>query len=196
MSFNKALFLDRDGTIIEDCNGVLNVDDIIFKMGLKEFLLKALERGFIIIMITNQTAVSRGLTTYSHMKKINDILLNQIDCLVGSKVFSKVFICPYHPDAQIKRYRKDSYFRKPKPGMLIKAKEKLNLDLKNSIFVGDRVSDIVAGNIAGCLTVLLSGTNNSSKMINTDLDYAEENTIPDHKVDKLLDIISIMENLS
>lgn len=196
MNYNKALFLDRDGTIIEDCDGALKEENITFKRDLREFLLKALERRFIVIMITNQTAVSRGLTSYSNMKKINDLLLNKIDCLVGSKVFSKVFICPYHPDAQIKRFRKDSYYRKPKPGMLIKAKDKLNLDLKKSILVGDRVSDIVAGNIAGCKTVLLSGTENSTDMIKTDLNYSEKNTIPDYNVDKLCDIIPIMETLS
>ena len=68
--------------------------------------------------------------------------------------------------------------------------------MSRSIFVGDRVSDIVAGNIAGCKTVLLSGTENSTDMIKTDLNYSEKNTIPDYNVDKLGDIIPIMETLS
>ena len=111
MSLNKALFLDRDGTIIYDCMGVLKIEDIQFRNGLKNFLTKALENKYKIIMVTNQTAVSKGLTSYSKMKKVNDTLINKINNLVGQIVFSDVFICPYHPMAQIKRFRKDSRVR-------------------------------------------------------------------------------------
>ncbi len=196
MSLNKALFLDRDGTIIFDCCGVLKVEKIELKIGLKNFLLKALDNKYKIVMVTNQTAVSKGLTSYSKMKKVNDILISKINDLVGQVVFSDVFICPYHPMAQIKRFRTDSYFRKPKPGMLIKARNQLNVDLKKSILVGDRVSDIVAGNLAGCSTVLLSGNKHSDEMIKTNLKFTKKDMMPDYKVDRLDDIINIMDLLS
>jgi len=196
MDLNQALFLDRDGTIIKDCEGALTEDSIEFIYGLKDFLLAALEKKYKIIMVTNQTAVSKGLISYLDMVEINNLLLKKIDNLIGvRKVFDEVFICPYHPDAQIKKYKIDSEDRKPKAGMLIKAEKKMHLNLSKCIMVGDRVSDVVAGNIVGCTTIMLKGNPNSENMIKTNLDYSQKMLIPNYNVAQLTEIIPIMENL-
>ncbi len=147
-------------------------------------------------MVTNQTSVSKGLISFSEMKKTNDILLQKINAFIGQKVFDGVFICPFHPDASVKKYKLDSEDRKPKPGMFLKAKEKLSLNLRKSIMVGDRVSDIVAGNLVGCTTVLKVNKFSNLKMIKTDLIYSSEMETPDFRVNNLLEIIRIMDEIT
>ncbi|MDC1280859.1 HAD-IIIA family hydrolase [bacterium] len=195
MDLNQALFLDRDGTIIKDCEGVLTEDSIEFEDGLKDFLMSALNSKFKIIMVTNQTSVSRGLTTFTEMKKVNNILIKKINYLLGKNVFNAVYICPFHPDAQVLKYRLDSQDRKPKPGMFYQAKKHLKINLKKSIMVGDRISDILAGNLSECITVMKLNKFSNLKMIKTNLKYSHELTIPNYKVNKLKEIIPIMEKL-
>ena len=150
MTFDHALFLDRDGTIIEDCEGALSLDKIKFEEHLFDFISYAIKRKFKIVMVTNQTSVSKGLITFSEMKKINNILLRKINDLVGQKVFDSVFICPYHPDAFITKYKLDSEDRKPKPGMLIEMSYKKNIDLSSSLFIGDSSRDEECAIQANC----------------------------------------------
>ena len=94
-------------------------------------------------MISNQTVVSKGLLTYDEMLFLNNKIIQKIDKLLNKKVFDAIYLCPYHPNAQVKKYRRDSKYRKPKPGMLIKAKEKFNISFHKSFMIGDRVSDII-----------------------------------------------------
>lgn len=195
MSDDHALFLDRDGTIIKDCEGALIESNIRFEDGLKDFIRFAIEKKFKIIMITNQTSVSKGLFSFSQMIKMNNIVLKRVNDLLKQEVFNEIFICPFHPNAQVLRYKLDSEDRKPKPGMLLKAQKKLNLNLNKSIMVGDRVSDIVAGNLAGCKTVMKINNYSSLKMITTDLKYSKNMTVPDYKVNKLIEIIPIMDSI-
>ncbi len=191
----KALFLDRDGTIIIDKGVNLNPNKIIFIEGLFQLLEAAKKRSFKIIVVTNQTVVSKGLKTYREMKILNDIILNRIKIKMGFNVFDRVYFCPFHPNANINRFRFDSYYRKPQPGMLFKAQGKFNLDLKNSLMVGDRISDIVAGNLAGCKTVMIKGKHNKSKIIESSLKIQIETIKPNYRVNKLVDIIPIMDGL-
>ena len=196
MTSDHALFLDRDGTIIEDCEGALSSDKIKFEKHFFDFIKYVIKKKYKIVMVTNQTSVSKGLISFSEMKKTNDILLQKINAFIGQKVFDGVFICPFHPDASVKKYKLDSEDRKPKPGMFLKAKEKLSLNLRKSIMVGDRVSDIVAGNLVGCTTVLKVNKFSNLKMIKTDLIYSSEMETPDFRVNNLLEIIRIMDEIT
>jgi D-glycero-D-manno-heptose 1,7-bisphosphate phosphatase len=195
MNFDHALFLDRDGTLIKDCNGILTESKIEFEDGLEDFINHALKTRFKIIMVTNQTAVSKGLMTYSEMDRINNIVIKKMEKLLGSKIFNAVFICPFHPDAQIKEFRYDSEDRKPKPGMLIKAKKKFNISFNKSIMIGDRISDVVAGNIVGCKTVIKINEFSSLRIIKTNLKYSNEMIKPDYTVNHLKEIIPIMDTI-
>ena len=195
MTSDHALFLDRDGTIIEDCEGVLSLDKIKFEKHFFDFIKYVIKKKYKIVMVTNQTSVSKGLISFAKMKKTNDILVQKINTFVGQKVFDGIFICPYHPDASIKQYRFDSEDRKPKPGMFLKAKEKLSLNLEKSIMVGDRVSDIVAGNLAGCCTILKVNKFSNLKIIKSNLIYSRKMETPDYRVTNLLEIIPIMEEI-
>ena len=189
------MFLDRDGTIIIDKGINLNPNKIIFIEGLFQLLKAAKKRSFKIIVVTNQTIVSKGLKTYREMKILNDIILKRINTKLGISVFDRVYFCPFHPNANINRYKFDSYFRKPQPGMLFKAQKKFNLDLKKSFMVGDRISDIVAGNLAGCITIMIKGKYNKSKLIESSLKINKETIQPNYRVNKLEEIIPIMDDL-
>ena len=191
----KALFLDRDGTIIKECEYLLSQKNIKIEKGLKELLLFSLKKNFKIIMVTNQTVVSRGLLTYEQMEDLNNLIIKKINSLLGQNSFHAVFICPYHPDAQVLKYKCDSEDRKPKPGMLKKAKERFKINFKNSFMVGDRVSDIVAGNSVCCTTILKVNKFSKLKMIKSDLKYSNKLTVPDYKVNELDEIIPIMEKM-
>ena len=195
MKYDHALFLDRDGTVIEECEYLLSENNIKIEKGLKELLLYSLKKKFKIIMVTNQTVVSRGLLTYEQMEHLNDIIIKKVNSLLGQNSFHGVFICPYHPDAQVLKYKYDSEDRKPKAGMLKKARDRFKINFKNSFMVGDRVSDIVAGNSVCCTTILKVNKFSKLKMIKSDLKFSKELTVPDYKVEGLDEIIPIMEKL-
>lgn len=195
MVYDRGLFLDRDGTLVKECNGLLNESQIEFEDGIKEFLSYAINKKFKIIMISNQTVVSKGLLTYDEMLNLNNKILQKIDKLLQTKVFDDVYLCPYHPDAQVKKYRHDSKYRKPKPGMLIKAKEKFNISFQRSFMIGDRISDIISGNLVGCRTILKLSEFSSTRLIKSELKYLPEMTKADYEVNNLKDIIPIMDSL-
>lgn len=149
----KALFLDRDGVINIDKNYVHKIEDfepIEKNLNLiKQILAKD---DYLVFIITNQAGIARGYYTEEEFldfqKFIENFLLQN-----GIKV-EKTYYCPHHPtDAKIKKYLKICKCRKPKAGMLIQAANDYNLDLKNSIFIGDSDTDQEAAEKVGCLFI-------------------------------------------
>lgn len=136
---NKALFLDRDGTINEDKNYLYKPEDFKFIESTVNLCKLAQEKGYLLIVITNQSGVARGYYSEDDMNKCNEYMTNEL-AKRGIKI-TEVFCCPYldsiHPD------------RKPNPGLFIKAKEKYNIDMENSISFGDKDRDIEAAQKAG-----------------------------------------------
>jgi D-glycero-D-manno-heptose 1,7-bisphosphate phosphatase len=152
-----AVFLDRDGVLIEDVHLLVDPREIRILEGVPQALgmLKAI--GFELIVISNQTVVARGLATE---QKVNEIqaevenLLTQAD----APRLDGFYYCPHHPNATVPAYRMICECRKPRPGLLLRAAREHNLNLGASVMVGDRISDIIAGARAGCRTALvLSG---------------------------------------
>jgi len=151
---NRAVFLDRDGVITQEPPHYaheLSQLELISKSANAIRLLN--EKGFVVIVASNQAGVGRG-----YYREEDIILFNQA---VKEKLAEEgayidaIYYCPHHPEAKIERYRVDCNCRKPKPGMLIKAEEELNIDLKQSYMVGDKSSDIEAGRRAGCKTIMV-----------------------------------------
>lgn len=150
---NKAIFLDRDGTLNYDYGYIKDPEKVkLFpKVGASLRLLK--EYSFKLIIVSNQSGVARGYMSISQTNLINKRLqeeLNKFDISID-----KVYICPHHLEGKIKKYTINCSCRKPKPGMLLEAKNKYNLDLSQSFLIGDKISDIGAGFNAGCKTVLV-----------------------------------------
>ena len=136
-----ALFLDRDGVIIENrSNYVRSWSDVSIYPQAIESLIKVKATGYKIIIITNQSAVGRGLISPEMAHEINMRLLEEIQSAGGR--IDGLFMCPHAP-------HENCACRKPQPGLILDAADSLSLDLKRSILVGDALSDIIAGQSAG-----------------------------------------------
>lgn len=142
----KCLFLDRDGVINEDYGYVYKIKDFVFKKDIFELCKKYLSGGFIIIIITNQSGIGRGYYTEKDFYKLTDWMKQQF--LKKGIIITDVFFCPYY-EKGIDKYKKGFENRKPNPGMILKAAKKYNIDLANSVLIGDRKTDIEAGENAG-----------------------------------------------
>lgn len=143
----KALFLDRDGVVNKDKDYVYQIKDFEFQEGIFELCRMANDLGYLIFIITNQSGIARGYYTERDFVTLTKWMLNEFrseGCTV-----SKVYYCPYHPDYGNAKYKRVSKFRKPAPGMILKASKRFQIDLKSSLLVGDQETDIEAGYNAG-----------------------------------------------
>lgn len=129
-----ALFIDRDGTIIEDPGYVYGTNLTFKKEGL-ELIKKANQDGKLVILITNQAGIAKGKFTETQSIKTNEYIVKYLSS-IGLKI-DAYYYCPYHPDGVIEKWRKHSLARKPNPGMVLKACEDFRIDLLNSEVVGD-----------------------------------------------------------
>jgi len=152
---NPALFLDRDGVIIENqSNYVRSWEDVTILPGALEALARVNTTNFKIIIITNQSAVGRGIITLEDAWAINDRIIQVIQ-RSGGRV-DGTYMCPHAPP-------QGCDCRKPRPGLIMKASSEHTIDLKRSILVGDALSDIQAGQNAGIPTNFLVRTGRGEK---------------------------------
>ncbi len=176
-----AIYLDRDGVLIKDTHLLTRHEDVEVLKGAPQALTRLCEMGFKLIVVTNQTVVSRGLLSLDETVQLNQKILADIETHAGRKLFSGTYISPFHPNATISKYRLDSECRKPRPGMLLKAKSEHDINLKKSYMIGDRTTDIVAGNLAGCKTIHLLTGEHEATAIESSLKYNPELTQPSFK---------------
>ena len=153
----KAVFLDRDGTINKYVGFLRNIDDFELLPEVSDAIKKINESGYLAIVVTNQPVIARGELTVDELTQIH----NKMETLLGKAgaYLDAIYYCPHHPDkgfeGEIKELKIDCDCRKPKPGLLLKAASDFNIDLKNSFMVGDSESDIKAGHNAGCISVMI-----------------------------------------
>lgn len=150
----KAIFLDRDGTINKYKGFIRNVEDIELLPGVTEAIKKINNMGYLAIVVTNQPVIARGEVTIEQLEEMH----NKIETLLGNEgaYIDGLYYCPHHPDkgydGEIPELKIKCNCRKPEPGMLLKASEDFNIDLEKSWMVGDSKNDIIAGKKAGCKT--------------------------------------------
>lgn len=153
----RALFLDRDGVINRDDDFVHRPEDFHFMPGIFEVVRHAIGLGYGPVVITNQSGIARGLFTETDYLTLNAWMLDQFSDQ-GAPIAATYF-CPYLPAGKVERYRHPSHpWRKPAPGMLLQAREDLDLDLGTSVLIGDRWSDVQAGAAAGLTRLSLLGS--------------------------------------
>ena len=153
---NVAVFLDRDDTIIEDPGYISDPAQIKLLSGVVESLRRLQKMGYKLIVVTNQSAVARGIVSEEVLEQIHERLQN---LLIRRRIhLDGIYYCPYHPEGVIAKYRRESEFRKPGSGMLLQAAEDMDIDLEQSWMVGNSYSDITAGAGAGCRTILISSS--------------------------------------
>ena len=132
--------------------------------------------GFVVVVVTNQTVVARGLASEKQVVAVNKWIQHLVAQHGGEIV--RFYFCPHHPNANLPKYRINCCCRKPGPEMVLQARRDLGLVLEGNYFVGDRLSDIIAGHRAGCRTILVQSGMHDSDAIES-ANYPEESVEPD-----------------
>ena len=155
-----AVFLDRDGTIIEEC-GYLDRLDRLTLFPWSVDALRLLKRaGFVTVVITNQSAVARGIIDEAFVHAVHREIDGRLEG-TGAGI-DRYYYCPHLGESKIERYRQQCGCRKPAPGMIEQACRELDIDASNSVTVGDRWLDVACGRAAGTRTILVrSGSERS-----------------------------------
>ena len=168
----KAVFLDRDGVIIEDVNLLTLRNQVRICKETPEAINNLYASGYLLFVVTNQTVVGRGLATEQDVEKLNSFIEEMLLEKSGCRI-ERFYYCPHHPKATLPQYRIKCECRKPRPGMLLRAAKEYNLDLSKSFMIGDRISDIIAGHKAGCTTILVeTGMHQAQPIVSDDMDLS------------------------
>lgn len=159
----KAIFLDRDGTINQYTGFLRNINDFELIAGVVDSIKLINASGYLCIVVTNQPVLARGEVTRTELETIH----NKMETLLGYEgaYIDGIYYCPHHPhkgyEGEVVELKIECDCRKPKPGMLLKAAEDFNIELSASWMIGDGENDIIAGRNAGCRTVLVNGAGTS-----------------------------------
>ena len=160
----KAIFLDRDGTINKYVGFLTKPEQFELLTGVAEAIKMINKSGYLAIVVTNQPVIARGDCTWEELQQIHDKM--ETDLGKEGAFLDAIYICPHHKDKGFEgerpEYKFDCECRKPKPGLLLQATEDFNIDLYQSIMIGDSERDVEAGKRAGCKDGILIDTNTES----------------------------------
>ena len=163
----KAIFLDRDGTINKYVGFLRNIDDFELIDGAAEAIKKINESGYLAIVVTNQPVIARGEVSWDELNEIH----RKMQTLLGrdGAYLDGIYICPHHPDkgfaGERPEYKIVCDCRKPKPGLLLRAAKDFNIDLSQSYMIGDDARDVEAGQNAGVRDSLMVETNKENGLL-------------------------------
>jgi len=167
----KAVFLDKDGTLVRDIPYNVDPRRVKLETGACEALRLLHARGYLLIVVSNQSGIARG---FFPEKALLGVRRKLIDIFSRSGVpLAGFYYCPHHPEGIVPGYRTRCFCRKPHPGMLLRAAKDLQVELRLSWMVGDILDDVEAGKIAGCRTILIDNGNE------TQWEFSQTRT-PDH----------------
>ena len=185
----KAIFLDRDDTLIEDPGYINDPEQVKLLDGVPEALTQLKTLGYKLIVVTNQSAVAHGIVTEKVLGEIHE-RLKQL--LADKNAFlDRIYYCPYHPEGVVPKYCKESNSRKPNPGMLLKAADEMDIDLSQSWCVGNSSRDIEAGQRAGCKTILIDMPPSHQRQPASSMSLAGVN--PDYKAVNIKEAVNIVK---
>lgn len=165
----RCVFLDRDGVLVEDRGLMTQPEDFRILPGAPEALRMLQAAGFGLVVVSNQAVVARGLLSETEMLALQDHI-GRLFQAAGAPRLDRFYACPHHPAATLPAYRQDCPCRKPRPGMLLRAAQELGLDLARSFMVGDRPTDLQAGNRAGCRSIWIQSGRHRDRPIETNED--------------------------
>ena len=197
-TIKKAVFLDRDGVLIELLRGneayglLYKKEDCHVIPGVPDALRALKQKGYFLIVVTNQPAVARGLASLEEVSQLNDY----INAQVGGHI-DRFYFCPHHPEMHpdvpehAKKFRIPCTCRKPGNGMLLQAAADVGIDLTASWMVGDSITDIAAGKSAGCTTILIESPSNTR--INISSTLFDPNIQPDYTARNLSEAVSLIK---
>ena len=171
-SDHPALFLDRDGVINKDLGHVYRIEDFHFLPHVLTSCRQFHEAGYKLVVVTNQAGLAKGYYT-THAFQILSNWMSNVFQEAGAPL-SGIYYCPHHPEGSISEFKGVCMCRKPAPGLFLRAKKELRLDMPNSILVGDKDSDVLAARAAGVRTHYLIGptdTQDSSSSLDPSVPY-------------------------
>lgn len=150
---NKAIFLDRDGTLNKDTGYLIDFEQFELLPGVEEALRIFQDLGYRLFVASNQSGVARGYFTYAAVEALHEKIILHL-AAKGIRI-EEIAFCPHHVDGKVPEFTRDCDCRKPKPGMLLRLGKKHDLDLKRSYMVGDKSSDAETGISAGASGIWL-----------------------------------------
>ncbi len=162
----KAIFIDKDGTLIRDIPFNANLELITLEDKVIEGLKKFSGKDYLIIIITNQSGLAHGYFTEKDLESVETYISQLL--LADAIQLDGFYYCPHYPGASVKEFDAACDCRKPMPGLLLQAAVDLNIDLKQSWMIGDILNDVEAGNRAGCRTILINNGNETEWITDTD----------------------------
>lgn len=157
----RAVFLDRDGTIIEERNYLSDPAGVALIPGAAEAIRKLSQRQYMIVVVSNQSGVARGMFTEKDVHLVNQRVEQLL--LQEGAFLDAIYYCPHHPDGIIPPYNKICNCRKPAPGMGLLAAEQYNIDLSKSYMIGDKADDVLFGQNCGMRNAFLVSTGHGTK---------------------------------
>jgi D,D-heptose 1,7-bisphosphate phosphatase len=173
MALKPAIFLDKDGTVLQDVPYNVDTANMVFAPGAAAGLARLAQLGLPLYVITNQPGIALGkfcLDDLADMQQHLSLMFQQVGANLDG-----LYFCPHHPDGIVSQYACECECRKPAPGLLLQAAKQNGIDLARSWLVGDILNDIEAGSRAGCQTILIDNGNETEWELN------RERT-PDHRV--------------
>ncbi|MHC4948492.1 MAG: D-glycero-alpha-D-manno-heptose-1,7-bisphosphate 7-phosphatase [Planctomycetota bacterium] len=152
----RAVFLDRDNTLMVGDGDLGDPDGIRLRPGVADGLRRLRGAGYRLVVVTNQPGVANGRFTEADVDAVHERLASLVDEEAGTDgLIDRFYFCPYDPEGSVGPYRRDHDWRKPRPGMLLQAARDLQIDLPTSWMIGDHPGDAEAGRAAGCRTILV-----------------------------------------
>ena len=161
---HKAVFLDKDGTLIPDIPYNVNPALITLQEGVLEGL-SVLQQQFLLIIISNQSGIALGYFVEQEIEGVKNTITLLLEA--GGVRLGGFYYCPHFKEGTVKEYAVDCSCRKPKPGMLIEAAAHFGIDLSQSWMIGDILHDVEAGNAAGCRSILIDNGNETEWHMNS-----------------------------
>lgn len=180
---NKAVFIDKDGTLIKDVSYNVNVDLIEFEPFAFDALKLLQKLGYLLVIVTNQPGIAFEYFTEKELENVHVFIMNALQ-QEGIRLHGFYF-CPHHASGKLQAYAIACNCRKPKPGLLLKAAEDMNIDLETSWMIGDILNDVEAGKKAGCKTILINNGNETEWQL-------DESRKPDFIADDLLQAAQVV----
>jgi D-glycero-D-manno-heptose 1,7-bisphosphate phosphatase len=177
----RGVFLDRDGTIIEDVPYLGDPKGVKLIAGSADAIKMLNERGIAVVVITNQSGIARKLFSRNDLEQVHERMIQLIEEAGGR--LDGVFYCPHHPEFDV-----ECECRKPKPGLILMAAERLKLDLSRSYTIGDNPTDVLCGMNAGTKTVLIRGAQNDPERLQTG-EISAADLKPDRVAGNLLEAV-------
>lgn len=165
-----ALFLDRDGVINHEVGYLYKASEVRWVEGIFALCRTAIALGYRLVVVTNQSGIARGLYSMADFEALSAWM--RAEFAARSAPLDAIYCCPYHPEQGLGEYRREHEDRKPSPGMLRRAALDLGLDLRRSVMVGDRCSDVAAANAARLRQAFLLGGTENKPCTGTALEIA------------------------